>query len=306
MGPTASGKSALALALAARLGGEIINADSMQVYADLRVLTARPSPAEEAQAPHHLYGGVDAATRFSTGAWLRAAHAKLAEIAERGATPIVVGGTGLYFRALTHGLVDIPEPPPKLREALEADLAAEGPEIQHAHLTALDPLAAAAISPRDGQRILRALAVRLTTGVSIVDWWRGTRPILPAGGWLGVALHPPRPALYDAIDRRFEQMVAAGALEEAERLLARGLDPGLPAMKAHGMPWLAAHLRGEMMLEEAAAFSARDTRRYAKRQFTWIAHQAEDWPVVAERDLEGRIAHVCALWNALDGRPEAN
>lgn len=306
MGPTASGKSALALALAARLGGEIVNADSMQVYADLRVLTARPTPAEEAQAPHHLYGVVDAATRYSTGAWLRAAHARMADIAGRGRTPIVVGGTGLYFRALTHGLVEVPEPPANMRAAIEADFAAEGPEVQHAHLAALDPVAAAGISPRDAPRIMRALLVRLTTGISIVDWRRGTRPVLSRGAWVGVALTPEREALYGAIDARFTAMLQAGALEEARALAARGLDPALPAMKAHGMPWLAAHLRGEMALEEAAALAARDTRRYAKRQFTWLAHQAEDWPRLAETALEGRLAHVLALWNEVDAAVGAN
>ncbi|MDX2235018.1 MAG: tRNA (adenosine(37)-N6)-dimethylallyltransferase MiaA [Hyphomonadaceae bacterium] len=306
MGPTASGKSALALALAARLGGEILNADSMQVYAGLRVLTARPTEADAARAPHHLYGHVDPAIRYSTGAWVRAAHIKMAEVADRGAVPILVGGTGLYFRALTHGLVDIPEPPPKLRAALEADLAAEGPEIQHAHLATLDPQAAGVIMPRDGQRILRALAVRLTTGVSIVDWWRGTRPVLAADGWLGVALTPPRAALYGAIDARFAAMLADGAVAEAEALAARSLDPGLPAMKAHGLPWLMAHLRGEMSLADAAGLAARDTRRYAKRQFTWIAHQTPDWPTIADTALNARVAHVCALWDRLDTRNEAN
>ena len=306
MGPTASGKSALALALAHRLGAEIVNADSMQIYAGLRVLTARPTPAEEAQAPHHLYGTVDAAERFSVGAWVRAATPILAEIAARGRTPIVVGGTGLYFRALTHGLVEIPEPSDTLRAELMARAEADGPEALHAELAARDPGVAAALGERDAPRIIRALAVHRATGVSIADWRRATAPVLAGDQWLGVALTPPRAALYDVIDGRFSAMLADGALDEARALAERGLDPGLPAMKAHGMPWLAAHFRGEMALAEAAELGRRDTRRYAKRQFTWIAHQAVGWATLPTTALDDRLAHVCALWNGLDGNREAN
>lgn len=308
MGPTASGKSALALALAlaGRLNGEIVNADSMQVYADLRVLTARPTLEEEGQAPHHLYGTVDAAERFSVGAWLRAASPLLADISARGHTPVVVGGTGLYFRALTHGLVEIPEPSPELRADLMARAERDGAEALHADLTARDPAVAATLGVRDAPRIIRALAVREATGVSIEDWRRDTRPVLAPGQWLGVALTPPRAPLYEAIDGRFGAMLATGALEEARALAARALDPGLPAMKAHGMPWLAAHFRGEMDLDEAAELGRRDTRRYAKRQFTWIAHQAPDWERPPEAALDDRIAHVCTLWNALDRNCEVD
>lgn len=306
LGPTASGKSALALALARRLDGEIVNADSMQVYRDLRVLTARPDVAEEAQAPHHLYGVVDAAVRFSTGAWLRAARAAIADIDGRGRTPIVVGGTGLYFRALTEGLDDIPEPPEDLRAGLAARMAQRGPEILHEELAALDPEAAGKIMPRDAPRVLRALAVRLATGRSILRWRVGARPPAGAGAPVRMALTPPRPALYAAIDERFSTMLAQGALEEVRALAARALDPALPVMKAHGMPWLSAHLRGEMSLEQASELARRDTRRYAKRQFTWIAHQTPDWPAIAETELEGRVAHVLALRQALDRADEVN
>jgi len=306
MGPTASGKSALALALARKLDGEIVNADSMQVYADLRVLTARPSTEEEAQAPHHLFGTVDAAVRFSVGAWVRAVTPLLAEIAGRGRTPIVVGGTGLYFRALTHGLVEIPEPSEEVRAALMARADAEGAEALHADLAARDPGVAALLGERDAPRIIRALAVHQSTGVSIAGWRAATAPVLPAGAWLGVALTPPRAPLYGVIDGRFAAMLADGALEEAQALAGRGLDPGLPAMKAHGMPWLAAHFRGEMDRAEATALAQRDTRRYAKRQTTWITHQAPDWEKIPETALDERAAHVCASWNALDGDLEAN
>jgi tRNA dimethylallyltransferase len=300
MGPTASGKSALALELARRLDGEIVNADSMQMYADLRVLTARPTVEEEAQAPHHLFGVVDAAERFSVGAWLRQAAPVIADIRALGRTPIVVGGTGLYFKALTEGLAEIPEPP----AALLASLRSEPPEVLHARLCDLDPQGAARIQPRDGPRTVRALAVRLHTGRAISDWREGT-----GGGladWLGIALTPPRPVLYAAIDARFAAMLAGGALEEARRLAARQLDPLLPVMKAHGMPWLAAHLRGEMDLAEAVALGTRDTRRYAKRQFTWIANQTPDWPRLPESALDERAAHVCALVQGLDGPAGAN
>jgi tRNA dimethylallyltransferase len=304
LGPTASGKSALALALAERLGGEIVNADSMQVYADLRVLTARPTPAEEARAPHHLYGVVDAATTYSVGAWLRAARPVIAGIAARDATPIVVGGTGLYFRALTEGLDDIPEPPAQMRADLIARAAREGPQALHAELAALDPEGAGRIEPRDAPRIVRALGVRLHTGEPIARW-RSGKAAQPVDA-VRIALTPPREPLYGAIEARFAAMLEAGALEEARALASRHLDPTLPAMKAHGMPWLAAHLRGEMTLEAAAALGVRDTRRYAKRQFTWIANQTPDWPRIAVEGLEGRVAHVLALQKALDRPSEAN
>lgn len=306
MGPTASGKSALALALAERLDGEIVNADSMQVYRDLRVLTARPTPEEEGARPHHLYGGIDAARRYSTGAWLRAAAPLVAEIAARGKRPIVVGGTGLYFMALTKGLAEIPEPSAALVAELRARIAGEGPERLHAELARADPAVAAAVTPRDAPRIVRALAVLAATGRSIADWRRETHPPLAAVDWLGVALAPPRGELYAAIERRFAAMLKAGALEEARALLARGLEPSLPALKAHGMPWLAAHLRGEMTLAAAEELSVRDTRRYAKRQTTWAAHQAPDWPRLAETGLSARTAHVCALLEGLDRRAGAN
>lgn len=305
MGPTASGKSALALALAERLGGEIVNADSMQVYDGLRVLTARPTPEEEAQAPHHLYGTVDPGVRYSVGAWLRAVTPLLADIAARGRTPIVVGGTGLYFHALTRGLDDIPEPSAEVRAALMARVAGEGVEALHAELARRDPPLAARIGVRDGPRIVRALAVHEATGASIADWRRGAAPALERDRWLGVALTPPRAPLYAAIEARFDAMIAAGALEEVRALLALNLDPTLPVMKAHGAPWLAAHLRGEMRQEAAIALAQRDTRRYAKRQFTWIAHRMEGWERVTATSLLERTGHVHALIAALDGRDEA-
>lgn len=289
MGPTASGKSALALAAAQALGGEIVNADSMQVYRDFRILTARPTLEEEARAPHHLYGHIDAGELYSVGRWLSDALAAIATITARGATPIIVGGTGLYFKALTEGLADIPAADPETREALRARAAAEGAPALHAELARRDPATAARLEPNDAPRILRALEVLETTGESISALHASTKAPLARDQWAGVALTPPREALYTAIDRRFEVMLEAGALEEVRAFAARDLDPALPAMKAHGAPALMAHLRGEMSLADAAEIGQRDTRRYAKRQFTWIAGQMPAWPRVAATELEIRL-----------------
>ena len=277
-GPTASGKSAAALALAQEFGAAIVNADSMQVYADLRVLTARPTPAEEALAPHRLFGEIDGAVNFSVGRWARRARAILEEAGER---PIVfVGGTGLYFRALTEGLSDMPAVAETVRASVRAE--AEGrptPEL-HADLQAVDPQAAARLRPSDRQRILRALEVFRATGRSLVAFQGAlSEPALLAGAWRGLFLAPDREGLYARIDARFDAMLAAGALEEVARLAARRLDPALSVMRAHGVPHLIAHLEGRLSLDEAARRGKLDTRHYAKRQFTWARHQLHgfDW-----------------------------
>ncbi len=295
MGPTASGKSALALAVAERVGGEIVNADSMQVYRDFRILTARASPQEEARAPHRLYGHVDAAELYSTGRWLAEALAAIAAIRGRGATPILVGGTGLYFKALTQGLADIPAADPDLRDALRERAAREGAPALHAELAARDPATAARLAPNDAPRILRALEVLETTGESIGAFQAATHAPLAREEWAGLALAPARDALYAAIDARFDAMLAAGALNEVRAFAARRLDPALPAMKAHGAPALMAHLRGELSLAEAAEIGKRDTRRYAKRQFTWIAGQMPDWPRVSSPDIGERTSAALRL-----------
>jgi tRNA dimethylallyltransferase len=298
MGPTASGKSALSLALAERLGGEIVNADSMQVYRDFRVLTARPSPEEEARAPHHLYGYADAGELYSTGRWLTDALAVIGAIRARGRRPILVGGTGLYLKALTEGLADIPAADPNLRAALRARAEREGAPALHAELTARDPVTAGRIEPNDTPRVLRALEVLETTGESISALQASTKPALAEDAWTGIALTPERDTLYKAINARFDAMLATGALDEVRALAARKLDPTLPALKAHGAPALMAHLRGELLLAQAAEIGKRDTRRYAKRQFTWIANQMPDWPRVTSPDLEGRIEAALAALNA--------
>ena len=295
-GPTASGKSALALALAERLGGVIVNADSMQVYRDLRIITARPTPAEEARAPHRLYGHVDAAENYSVGRWLTDAQAALAEAQREGRLPIVTGGTGLYFKALTQGLTAVPPTPPDLRAAMRARLAAEGPEALHAELAVRDAASAARIRPADGVRIVRALEVIAATGRSLVDWHReGMQPVIAPDRAIKLFLDVARAELARRIDVRFDAMLAAGALDEVRALDARGLDPALPAMKAHGVPWLRRHLAGEMSLADTAAEGKKDTRHYTKRQVTWFRHQLPEWTWVAAADAERLVLEAAGF-----------
>jgi tRNA dimethylallyltransferase len=289
-GPTASGKSALALRLAEAVGGELVNADSMQLYRDLRVLSARPSAEEEARAPHHLFGTVDAAEGWSVGRWLRAAGDVLAEIAARGRPAILVGGTGLYFSALTQGLAEIPQVPTEVRRQAGEEFDLMGESAFRGRLGVHDTAAAIRIAPGDRQRLVRAWEVFEATGVPLTDWQRTGDPALPAGGWRAVALEPPRSAVYARCDARLETMVAEGALEEVATLMARKLDPDLPAMKAVGVREFAAHLRGETSLPEALAAAQQETRRYAKRQTTWMRGRMADWPrLTAEgADLQWR------------------
>jgi tRNA dimethylallyltransferase len=281
-GPTASGKSAVALGLAQRLGGVVINADSKQVYRDLRVLSARPTAAEETAAPHRLYGHIDAAVNYSVASFLIEAEAALAEAVRHNLLPIFVGGTGLYFKALTHGLSKAPSVPADIRDAVRARLATQGPQALHAELAQSDPVVAARLKPADRARIARALEVIVATGRSIDEWNRdNSAPLLDPSSTVKVFLEPERKHLYATIDARFDKMIAAGALEEVAALARRNLDPLLPAMKAHGVPWLIKHLAGEMTLAEAAEKAKLDTRHYAKRQFTWFRHQLADWARVA-------------------------
>src|SRR5882724_10973215 len=277
-GPTASGKSALALELAQKTGGVIVNADSMQVYRDLRVLTALPTQNEEARVPHRLYGHVDAAVNFSAGHWVSDAASVLAEVRAQNRVPIFVGGSGLYFKALTRGLSAVPPIRPEIRESVRARLERDGVEALHAALAQRDPVSAERLKPRDRTRIARALEVIEATGRSLSDWHRdGLPPLLPPGAFSAVFLAPDREQLYERIDARFAAMLKAGALEEVASMAARHLDPLLPAMKAHGVPALLRYLRGEIELEEAAAIGRADTRHYAKRQFTWFRHQLPEF-----------------------------
>lgn len=290
-GPTASGKSALALELALSVGGIVINADSMQVYRDLRVITARPTPDEEARVPHRLYGHVDAAVNFSAGAWVADAAKMLEEAQAEGRLPIFIGGTGLYFKALTAGLSVVPPIPADVREDVRARLERNGVEALHAELARRDPRAAERLNLRDRTRIARALEVVEATGRSLLDWHHeGQPPLLPKDSFRAVFLTPERDELYARIDARFEAMLGAGALTEVEQLAARNLDPLLPAMKAHGVPALIRHLRGELSLKEAATIGRADTRHYAKRQFTWFRHQLPEFEWVKLEKARARLA----------------
>lgn len=273
-GPTASGKSAVALALARRLGGVVINADSMQVYSDLRILSARPSLDDEASAPHLLYGHVDGAVNYSVGHWLADVGATLNEAAAQDKIPILVGGTGLYFKALTQGLSPMPMVPEAVREGVRrAAQGANAPEL-HEQLRAIDPLMAAKLRPSDPQRILRALEVFAATGRSLASFQnQRAAPLLRAGAWRGVFLGPDRTALRATINGRFDAMMQEGALDEVRLLQARGLDGALPVMRAHGVPHLMACLAGALTLDEAMTRAKDDTRAYARRQHTFARNQ---------------------------------
>jgi tRNA dimethylallyltransferase len=289
-GPTASGKSAVALNLARRFGGTIVNTDSMQVYRDLQILTARPSAQEEAQALHKMFGAIDGAVNFSVGRWLEAAKNVLADAQ---APFFFVGGTGLYFRALTQGLSDIPHVPEELRARIREEAEGAPTPALHARLTRIDPATAARLRPSDRQRLLRALEVVEATGRPLLAY-QGARepPTLKAGEWAGLFLAPERAALNARIEARFDAMLRAGALDEVLALARRGLDPALPVMRAHGVPHLIAHLAGRLSLEDASALGVRDTRQYSKRQFTWARHQMRDFAWVAPEAAEAAGAEA--------------
>ena len=276
-GPTASGKSALAVRLAAEHGGVVVNADSMQVYDTLDVLTARPRPQDMAGIEHRLYGHVPAGAAYSTGDWLREATAIVAELRAREALPVFVGGTGLYFRALTGGLSDMPVIPEAIRSHLRGRLAEEGAEALHQALAARDPQTAARLKPGDGQRIVRALEVLEATGRSISAFQAATGPaVIDAERAEKIVVLPDRAVLAARIDRRFSEMLASGAVAEVEALLALDLPPAMPVMKAIGVPQITAMLAGTMSAAEVVERGAAATRQYAKRQMTWFRNQLDE------------------------------
>lgn len=286
-GPTASGKSALALRLARALNGVVINADSMQVYRDLKTLTARPDPAEEGMAPHLLYGVVDGAVNHSVGLWLEDVRGALAEAKRSGRLPIFVGGTGLYFKALTQGLSEIPQVPAEVRADVRARAAGRPAEVLHAELMTRDPHMAARLRPSDPQRIMRALEVFEATGRSLAAFQIGrTPPLIDAATSRAFFLAPDRKLLAQRIDARFEAMISAGALDEVAALRARRLDPALPIMRAHGVPHLISHLDGALTLAEAAEKAKLDTRRYTRRQFTFARHQLPSFRWISAEEAE--------------------
>jgi tRNA dimethylallyltransferase len=293
-GPTASGKSAFALRVAHATGGVIVNADSMQVYRDLRVLTARPSVDEERQADHRLYGFVDGAENFSVGRYVTAAVVEFGQIWSVNRLPILTGGTGLYFQALEQGLSAIPALPQEVRDQVRATCeGVETPEL-HARLAALDPAGSATLRPSDRLRIMRALEVFAATGRSLSSF-HGEREPGPLAGkkLLKLFLAPDRAELHARINARFTTMIGTGALDEARALASRGLDALLPVMRAHGAPALMAHVRGQMSLNDAVQRGQADTRAYVKRQFTWFRNQMEGWRWLgSEAEREEALAGI--------------
>ncbi len=281
-GPTASGKSAFALRVAAEIGGVIVNTDSMQVYDVLRVLTARPDVEETARVPHRLYGHVPPSVSYSTGRWLDDVRSVMEDAEIAGRPLVFTGGTGLYFRALTRGLSPMPKVPEAARERWRSRLAEEGAETLHRILQSEDPAAAETIRPADGQRILRALEVREASGRSILDWQsEAGMPLVDEGQAERYLVMPDRDFLNARIEDRFDRMVEAGALEEVEALNALTLDPALPAMKAIGVRELTSVLENRSSLVDAINLAKTATRQYAKRQMTWFRNQlGEGWKVL--------------------------
>jgi tRNA dimethylallyltransferase len=291
-GPTASGKSALALALAAAYGGTIINGDALQIYRDLRILTARPDAAAEAAARHRLYGVLDAAERGSVGRWRDLAEAEIASAHAAGRLPIVVGGTGLYLRALLTGLAEVPDVPAGVRdEAIALHRALGGTEFRR-RLAEHDPAAAARLNEGDTQRLIRAFEVVRATGAPLAAWQARAAAVSRVSA-ATILLMPPRPALYAACDARFAAMIAHGGFDEAAALAARNLSPDLPAMKAVGVPELLRHLRGELSREGAIVAGQQSTRRYAKRQTTWFRHQLDAGLILDAQFSESLLQCSC-------------
>jgi tRNA dimethylallyltransferase len=275
-GPTASGKSALAVTLAKQHNGVVINADSMQVYDTLHVLTARPFEADMQGVGHHLYGHIPASQHYSTGEWFRDAVEVLEAVRSEGRTPVFVGGTGLYFKALTGGLSDMPTVPATIRDDVRGRLQAEGAEVLYAILSEKDPETAATLRPGDGQRIARALEIFETTGQSIRVFQARQGPVaIDPDRAMKIVVLPDRSLLRQRIDRRFAGMLESGAVEEVKALLSLDLKPEMPAMKAIGVPQIAAMLSGTMSKAEVIETSSAATRQYAKRQMTWFRNQLD-------------------------------
>ena len=294
-GPTASGKSQLAVDLARRFGGAVINADSMQLYADLTILTARPQPHDMQDVPHHLFGICDAAHRASVAEWLAFAATAMADVRAAGQLPIIVGGTGMYLQAGLRGIAPVPDVPEDVHQHcinLHQDLG--GAKFRHA-LAGYDAEMAARLVDGDRQRLIRAMGVALATGHPL-SWWQ-KQP--HKGAFLGqattIAMMPPRPTLYDRINHRFDHMVRHGAVDEVARLMARNLDPGLPLMKALGVAPIAAFLAGDITKDDATFAAKRDSRRYAKRQMTWIRNNFNAQITIEKKYSESLYEKIFSL-----------
>jgi len=287
-GPTASGKSAAALVLAGQFGGEIVNADSMQIYEDLPVLTARPGPADRERAPHHLYGVLGMGERCSAGHWRDLAVDAIQDIHGRDGVPVVVGGTGLYLKALMTGLHDMPVVPADVRDGLNLRLRNEGAPALHAELSAADPATAKNLNPADGQRIVRALEIFMHTGRGLRSWQTGEPEDAPADmRFFRLALLPPREFLYATANDRFDGMLENGAIEEVVSLLARSPAEDFPLLKAVGVPPIRAFLGDEIDRDRLIELGKRDTRRYAKRQMTWFRHQ-----FIPQKTIETKYSEI--------------
>ncbi|MCC5996894.1 MAG: tRNA (adenosine(37)-N6)-dimethylallyltransferase MiaA [Oceanicaulis sp.] len=297
-GPTASGKTALSLHAARRLGAEIINADSMQVYDGLSILTARPSAHELDAAPHHLFGVIDPSRRCSAGRWARMALEVIEDIRSRGRRVILAGGTGLYFKVMLDGLAPAPDIPPDIAAEVQALADAGGLDALRERAEALDPDGAARVKHGDRQRLMRLIAVARAAGRPLSELQAETRPLIDPGAVAGVAILPAREGLYARIEARFDAMMAGGALDEARALAARELDPDLPAMKAVGLPPLLEHLAGRCSLDASIETAKRDTRRYAKRQYTWFSNQHPGWARITRLDPDGARAELDAILDA--------
>ena len=286
-GPTASGKSSLALRLAEQVGGVVINADSMQVYRELRILTARPAAEEEARAPHTLYGFVSGAEAFSAGRYALDATTAIADARAAGRVPIIVGGTGLYFKVLLEGLSPVPAPDPQVRAYWRERARTQPASELHALLASRDAETAARLMPTDTQRIVRALEVLESTGRSLADWQRQPgQPILTEADTVRLVVIPEREAMMLAIEERFDAMLRAGALEEVATLFALGLSRELPVMRSLGVAPLAAHLGGRLSIAEAATQAKAETRQYAKRQLTWLRRNMMSWNEYSTQQIE--------------------
>jgi tRNA dimethylallyltransferase len=288
-GPTASGKSAWAVELAKIHDGEIINADALQVYEEMQILSARPTKDEMKDVPHHLFGHISMRERYSTGKWLRDADTIIIDVLARGKTPILVGGTGLYFKALTEGLAKIPQPDPKILDETQRLYDEQGIDALRKVAERLDPVAAARVLGDDPQRLIRIISVARGTEHPLSIWQNNTIPVLPKNTWQGAILLPPRDELYAKINKRFEEMVRFGGLQEAKSIRKLALDPLLPGMKAIGLKELIAHLNGDYSLDEAIDIAARETRRFAKRQFTWLRGQMAEWKKI-ENEADKKFA----------------
>jgi tRNA dimethylallyltransferase len=294
-GPTASGKSQLAIDLARRLGGAVINADSMQLYADLTVLTARPQPQEMQDIPHHLFGICDAAHRASVAEWLGLAATAIANVRAAGQLPIIVGGTGMYLQAGLRGIAPVPDVPADLHQHC-IDLYRElgGAKFRDA-LAGYDADIAARLVDGDSQRLVRAMGVAMATDRPLSWWQQQPHKGALLGSVVTIAMMPPRPTLYDRINQRFDHMLMHGALDEVARLMARQLDPGLPLMKALGVAPIAAFLQGDITKDDAAFIAKRDSRRYAKRQMTWIRNNFNAQITVEKKYSESLYEKIFSL-----------